>query len=275
MNRRDSHLPNIFAKIPFLALTVICASCATRGDLSEMMMETSSSTQVIESRLSALEYSVAKIDSLLDDQSQRIQELSARVGGQSREQTEQLSMIKARQEEINYLINELYEKLQEIQLYGNAGTPDTKNEQNTQSSTSSGGATPFTAPVTPARAHPEELYESAYADVIAKNFELAESRFLSFLLQFPKHKLAPNAQYWLAETIYGQRKYKQAIKEFQDVRKKYPKSPKALDALLKIGYSQIEDGDTAAGRKTLQQVVKSASNSDAAKLARARLQELD
>ena len=59
------------------------------------------------------------------------------------------------------------------------------------------------------------------------------------------------------------------------VRKKYPKSQKSPAALLKIGFSQIENGDIKKVRSTLQSVIKSYKNSDEAKLAREKLKEID
>jgi TolA-binding protein len=44
--------------------------------------------------------------------------------------------------------------------------------------------------------------------------------------------------------------------------------------MLKLGYTQIEQGKLAAGRVTLQQVVARFPDSDAAKLATDRLSKL-
>ena len=70
-------------------------------------------------------------------------------------------------------------------------------------------------------------------------------------MQFPKHELAGNAQYWLGEAVYGQQKYDLAITEFEKVLKNYSKSIKVPAALLKIGYAQFELGETKTATKTL------------------------
>jgi len=56
-----------------------------------------------------------------------------------------------------------------------------------------------------------------------------------FLARYPKDELAANAQYWLGETYYGEKKWNDAIVEFQKVLKEYKGSDKVPDALLKIG----------------------------------------
>ena len=54
----------------------------------------------------------------------------------------------------------------------------------------------------------------------------------------------------------------------------WPESRKAADALLKLGYTQIEQKKLAAGRSSLQQVVSRYPDTEAAKLAAERLKKL-
>jgi len=58
------------------------------------------------------------------------------------------------------------------------------------------------------------------------------------VLQYPQsHQLKDNAQYWLAECYYAQKKYVQALAEFQKVSELFPKADKVFDAELKIAYT--------------------------------------
>ena len=85
---------------------------------------------------------------------------------------------------------------------------------------------------------------------------------------------ADNAQYWLAETHYVRRQFKEALPEFTKVTTQYPQSAKMPDALLKIGYCQGELGDKAAARTSLQQVMRQFPDTTAARLASQRLEQL-
>jgi len=271
MTRRDSK--NLHGLgIAFLMIAVLsCVSCATRGEFSDIRHEIDSKTGDVESRLSSLEQRIARIDSLVEEQLMLTQSLSARIGTQSREQREQISTITSRQDDINYLLKDLLEKLQAIQLYGGMDLqPSTTPPSPSKPSGNSVPQTTSTPSISP-----EKLYETALQDVEDENFILAENRFITFLLRFPKHTLAPNAQYWLGETYYAQEMYAKAITEFETVTKKYKKSPKVRAALLKIGFAQIEMGNTKKGKATLQKITKSYRKSAEAKTAREKLKNID
>lgn len=83
----------------------------------------------------------------------------------------------------------------------------------------------------------QEQYDFAFG--LLKNFEFdkAEGAFKQFLQKNGSSKLAPNAQYWLAESYYGRNDYKNSALAFAESYKKYPTGPKGPDSLLKLGMS--------------------------------------
>jgi tol-pal system protein YbgF len=136
------------------------------------------------------------------------------------------------------------------------------------------------AAAAPARTAPrpvgsdQQNYQTAFDLIQARKYEDASRAFREFLSAFPQSPLADNAQYWLAETHYVRRQFKDALPEFTKVTTQYPQSAKMPDALLKIGYCQIELGDKAAARVSLQQVMKQFPDTTAARLASQRLEQL-
>jgi tol-pal system protein YbgF len=76
----------------------------------------------------------------------------------------------------------------------------------------------------------------------------------------------------LGEAFYVTRDFDSATGAFRNVLQKWPDSRKAPDALLKLGYTQLEQKKTSEGRTTLSQVVQKYPGTDAAKLAADRLQ---
>ncbi|MBU1248074.1 MAG: tetratricopeptide repeat protein, partial [Proteobacteria bacterium] len=86
--------------------------------------------------------------------------------------------------------------------------------------------------------------------------------------------LMPNALYWKGETYYAQKNYPQAILTFKDVTQRYPRHAKAQDALLKIGMSYKNSGDTDNAVLYLRTLVDEHPNASASALARKILQEL-
>jgi len=121
---------------------------------------------------------------------------------------------------------------------------------------------------------PKALYDAAYNDYLKGNYDLAQREFGEYLQAFANTPLAPNATYWIGECFYRQRKFRQAIEQFDQVLNRYPKSDKTASALLKKGYAHLELGERAQGIIQLRQVLRQAPSSDEANLARQRLREL-
>jgi tol-pal system protein YbgF len=91
---------------------------------------------------------------------------------------------------------------------------------------------------------PEALYEHSNESLLRRQFSDAEAGFSTFLSKYPDHGLAGSAQYWLGETYYAQRDYRRAAQTFLQGYKKYPKSRRAADSLLKLGVSLGRLGQT-------------------------------
>jgi tol-pal system protein YbgF len=120
----------------------------------------------------------------------------------------------------------------------------------------------------------QAAYSQSFDALKASNYPAAISGFKSFLASFPASPLAENAQYWLGEAHYAKGDYDQAAMAFQAVGQRWPNSRKSPDALLKLGYSQIEMKRYSEARVTLADVTRRFPDSDAAKLAAERLRKL-
>lgn len=130
-------------------------------------------------------------------------------------------------------------------------------------------------PVPPApTGDPMQTYQSAYRDYQRGNFDLAIEGFREFLTASATSDLADNASYWIGESLFSQKKYREAIEEFDAVVNRYPKSDKVPGALLKKGYAYLNVGERAQGVVQLQYVVHEHPKSQEASLARQRLRQL-
>lgn len=117
-------------------------------------------------------------------------------------------------------------------------------------------------------------YERAFNLLKQRRYKLAIQSFKAFLETYPYASYADNAQYWLGEANYANKKYETALNEFQKVVSKYPNSPKRADALLKIGYTYAELGNKKMAMHTLNTIVSTYPGSTAAKLAQKRIKAL-
>jgi len=120
-----------------------------------------------------------------------------------------------------------------------------------------------------------EVYQSALDRLKTRDYAGAEHALKDFLGAYPRSPLADNAQYWLGETYYVERRYSDALEVFQQVVKEHPDSRKVPDALLKAGYAQYEQKRYREARELLARVVQSYSDSSAATEARERLRRMD
>lgn len=127
------------------------------------------------------------------------------------------------------------------------------------------------APVTPPAESAEVVYGRAFDALKAAKYPEAIAGMADFLVRFPSHPLADNAQYWLGQAHYVTRDYAKAIEAFAAVGTSSPDTSKAPDALLKKGLAESELGRTEAARATLNEVIRRYPQNDAARLAREQL----
>jgi tol-pal system protein YbgF len=83
----------------------------------------------------------------------------------------------------------------------------------------------------------DDLYHTAFKMFQDGDYAGAERDFRAFVQRYPKHVLAPNAQYWLGESYYARRDYQNAMTAFAEGYKVYKASAKGPDNLLKLGMT--------------------------------------
>jgi len=115
------------------------------------------------------------------------------------------------------------------------------------------------------------LYDSALLLFRSGQYESAREKFSHFLQLYPKTDLADNAQFWLGECYYAEKKYRQAIAAYEKTISEYPKSAKTSSAMLKQGMAFLELGDSTAGKILLKKVIKNYPESNQAKIAKSKL----
>jgi tol-pal system protein YbgF len=128
---------------------------------------------------------------------------------------------------------------QEENLEGKQGQPplpekgeeDKKEEEQTEEE-------PEKPPLT--HLSPREVYNMAYSDYRKGNFELAIDGFKMYREQFPESPLVDNSLYWIGECYFSQKKYAEAIEQFNELLLNYPRGDRIPAAYLKKGISLME-----------------------------------
>jgi tol-pal system protein YbgF len=117
----------------------------------------------------------------------------------------------------------------------------------------------------------QRAYDNAYSNYRINDYQGAIRSFDSFLKTYPKHQLAPNAQYWIGESYFQLRDYRAAIEAQRRLLGTYPDSAKVPDALLIIGTAESTLGDNSAARRTFEDLIAKYPATESAEKAKGRL----
>lgn len=120
-----------------------------------------------------------------------------------------------------------------------------------------------------------ETYDRALNLVLKdKRYEQAILEFQGFNKSFPNSSYSPNAHYWLGQLLFNQGELDRANQAFLIVVNKYKDSTKRPDALLKLAMVAQKQNDVKKAIASYQQLLKEYPKSTAAKLAKPRLASL-
>jgi tol-pal system protein YbgF len=103
---------------------------------------------------------------------------------------------------------------------------------------------------------PKDYYDLAYGYVLRKDYPLAEDAFRNFLRKFPSDRMAPEAEFYLGESLFQRQRYRDAAEAFLNVSTKYESAPKAPDSLLRLGQSLAFLGEKEAACASLGEVLR-------------------
>ncbi len=134
---------------------------------------------------------------------------------------------------------------------------------------------PTTTPAPVTAGSPMRLYDTAWADYTAGNYDLAIEGFNGYVRSFPRSEFADNAQYYVGESFFQRGKLAEAVDAFGRVISTYPKSDVVGQAYYKRGlcFERLSQPDRA--RESYDVVVKTFSDTDAGRLAMQRLDALN
>lgn len=136
---------------------------------------------------------------------------------------------------------------------------------------------PLTPVATSTKSNPADeqiSYLAAYELVKNKQFDDALVAMQQFVTRFPKGGYTANAHYWLGELYMVKKNYPAAIAHFETVLHQFPSSSKSAPCSLKIGYALAASGRESEAKKRLTQVIKKYPDTPTAQLASIKLHTL-
>ena len=130
------------------------------------------------------------------------------------------------------------------------------------------------AGVAPAGPGPNQLYQLSLDQLRRGSAGAARAGFQDLLRQYPNSDLAPDAQFYIAESYAGEGNNLAADSGYVAVATRFPSSQRAPTAMYKHALLLLKQGRTPEGRAALNEVVARFPRSDEAELARERLRNL-
>jgi tol-pal system protein YbgF len=131
---------------------------------------------------------------------------------------------------------------------------------------------PFIEKITPGNA--EQLFAAAYGDYSRGNYPLALDEFRQYVETYPTSELADNAQYWIGEILYAQKKFPVAVVEFERVAAMSPNGDKTPVALYKRALLLGELGQKEDSVAQFLSIIRAYPKSAEASLATQQLQQI-
>ncbi len=222
-----------------LAILVFASGCATRRQVQELKIE----VQAMRSDLYSIRAENARLDSLIRSNTDQSRKLNADFAAYVSLLDERMQMVEARLEDAITLINRASGAIESRMGVPPPPSPgsDTAGVDTTRAS---------------GRMDCQKIYNAAYFDVVKQNYDLAVSGFESYLENCPKTALADNAQYWIGECYYLQKKYELAEKAFRKMIEEYPTSERLAGAKLKLAKSMYNQRFKTKAKSIFEDVVK-------------------
>jgi len=264
-----------------MAAAMLTAGCVTPSDVQKLQSQVSELQDQLAQvkRTASSKEEVQSVNQRIADQTQQLLKSNATLVAKVDQIEEKMSNTQGSIEQTNYRFDKLSQQVTQQQH-----DLDDMKSSVARLATAAAAAPPSAAPpmgeVTvqppsvPSSGSPLQLYQDAYRDYQRGNFDLAIAGFKEFVAKNPQSDLADNAAYWIGESLFSQKKYRDSIQQFDSVVTKYPQSDKVPGALLKKGYAYIAIGEKANGIVQLQYVVHEHPTSQEAALARQKLKQL-
>ncbi|MEJ2482434.1 MAG: tol-pal system protein YbgF [Gemmatimonadota bacterium] len=249
-----------------MAATLAAAGCATKSDMAELRNTVTGEFEAERSQREALIAEIQELRAVLLDSLnvQQRRDITGRVDLQR--QIEDLNTNLAQ-------LIELTGQTQRNLALLSVPPADTAMPGGAQGVRPSAPLTGEPSGAAPA-GDPQALYEAALRQFRRGSYGTAREALDEFLADYPNHELAPDAQYFRAESFAEEGSSDAALDEYARVLELYPNSRRAPTALYKSGLLELRRGNVDDARTFFNRVVQGYPDSDEFELARRELERL-
>jgi tol-pal system protein YbgF len=232
-----------------IVIILIASGCATRRQVQELRLQ-----------VDTMRAENARIDSLLNDNLKQSRKVNADFGTYITRLEDRMTMIEARLQDAISLMNQATSAIQTGNIRHGGERPQNPDSTTADTSSRSGDI------------DCQKVYNTAYYDVVKENYDMAINGFKNYLKICPNTALADNAQFWIGQCYYLQKKYENAETAFEELIRAYPSSERLAAAKLKLGKTLFELRQKTKARPHFEDVIRDYPGTDEAKEAADMLQ---
>lgn len=246
-------------------------------------------TQQLQMLLNGLGEALKAVNSRLDDQTSLERKAFADGKVQMDAISGDLRIVRERVDETNVRLGTISQELESVrqaipeQWAAPAAPPSTDA---TAPTTSGGPPVAAGSPAVPSPPaapsaqtnpgiQPQRLWQSSYGDYASGNYSLAIEGFQSYLKYFPKSVQAHEAQLYIGEAFFFEKKVAEAVSAYERVIADFATSSSVPQVYYKRGVALEALGDVARARESYEAVIKQFPESPQATLAKQRLNSVN
>ena len=285
------------------ALTFVLALPLAAGAQNRREMQMMADIRMLQEQNQQLQVTLAQLgdalkalNSRLDDQGNATSKAFADQRLRVEEVSTGLRQVRERVDDSNVRISNMSQEIEALRLaipQYQPCTPATPVDPNAPPVTpplpgNPGTANPAGAPVTPAPVtppppvqpagpgvSPQRLFDTAWADFTAGQWDLCVAGMDTYLRTFPRSELADDAQLYIGECNYSNGKFTDAAAAYTQVIVNYPKGDAAPMAYYKRGLAFERLGQVDRARESYEQTMKLFPDSDPARVAKQALDRIN
>jgi tol-pal system protein YbgF len=280
-----TRLWRVARSVPLVALVATGGCFATRGDvrilqgdIAQMRTDVLKNQQEQREALNQVARQLQTASDSLARVSARTVGLQGDVRGETRAIREQLLQVQTLLGQSQATIARLRSELEAVRNATSAGVAPAPTGMPASGTT--GGATPPKTPGDTATAPvanqpgPSQLYQKGLDLINRSSYATGRQVLQEMLSTYPTSDLAPDAQYYIAESLFKEKNWAAADPAYAAVVSSYPNSSRVRNALYKRGQVAVQLGNIPQARQYFEQVIARFPRSDEAELAAETLKTL-
>jgi TolA-binding protein len=234
--------------------------------------------QLLQNLLGQLTEAVKTVNTRLDQQTEANRKLAADQKLAIDNLTNDARIIREKLDDNNVRVGSLTQEVdalrQSMQQLATRPSTDMPDPNAAAAVPPGGGTAPTSAPAAALTASPRQVWDAAYADYTAGQYDLAVLGFEAFIRNFPKAEQADDAQVKICAAYLADKKYEKAVEACDVAIRTYPNGNAIPEAYFRKGLALADLKDMNGARAAWETVVRNFPESDAGRLAKQRLDQI-